>query len=324
MEKMNDIFAQLEAKEKLGNLDYDQDVEQPVPQKSSLGKASHVVEQETLGMESPWKPLPIENLPSEGFGYPLGLEIAIRAAQVAEIRHYSTIDENDPIDVDDKINHILSKNTSIRYPGGTLSYMDLYQEDRFYLFMVIRDLTFIKGENKIMIPLNNTCKEEKCDLPKDIELKSVLLTNFKLPDHLRRFYNMDQGCYILTPKNGDEPIELFIPTIGIVTKIRKILRDKRNAGKKFDEAFASYSTFIIPNWRDLSEEMYDYYENQSKNWTYIQFNIVDQITKEITFATKNQISLKCNKCGAEVSAPLRFLGGLRSLYIISNILGELQ
>jgi hypothetical protein len=129
MENMNDLFAQLSAKEKAGNLQYDQSptetVEAPRP---SLGKASHVID-DPLGMESPWKPLPLQNLPSEGFGYPDGLEIGIRAAQVSEIRHYSTIDENDPIDVDDKINHILSKNTTIRYSGGVLSYMDSQDMD---------------------------------------------------------------------------------------------------------------------------------------------------------------------------------------------------
>jgi hypothetical protein len=319
-----DFLNRLEDKEKNGGLEYDSLDQQKAP--NSLGKASFVDEmpqQSTLGMESPWKPLPISNLPSEGFGYPDGMEIAIRACQVSEIRHYSTIDEYDPIDVDDKINHILSKNTQIRYTGGILNYMDLYQEDRFYLFMVIRDITFAKGENKLMVPVKPECKDEKCVFGSEIEVKSSYLTSFKLPKELNRYYDQEKGSYVFTPKNGDSPMELFIPTIGVVTKVRKILRDKKNKGKKYDESFAPYSTFIIPNWRELDESMYDYFEAESKNWTYTQFNIVDQMTQKITFATKNQISVACSKCGAEVTAPLRFRGGLRSLYIISDIFDEL-
>lgn len=318
-----DLLNHLEDKEKSGGLEYDTPTD---TKPSPLGKASFVdqqPQQSVLGMDSPWKPLPIFNLPSEGFGYPEGMEIGIRACQVAEIRHYSTIDEYDPIDVDEKINHILSKNTQIRYSGGVLNYMDLYQEDRFYLFMVIRDMTFAKGENKLLVPVTTQCKEEKCIFGSEIEIKSNLLTSFKLPQELSKYYDPEKGCYVLTPKNGDSSIELFIPTIGVVTKIRKILRDKKNKNKKYDESFASYSTFVIPNWRDLDEGMYDYFEEQSKNWTYTQFNIVDQITQKITFATKNQIAVACSKCGAEVTAPLRFRGGLRSLYIISDIFGEL-
>ena len=329
MENYNDILLKkLEEKEKSSNLEFDKapdpSDELKKEKAAPLGKASYVMEQGTLGMESPWKILPIPNLPSEGFGYPIGLEIGIRSAKVSEIRHYSTIEEYDDIDVDDKINHILNKNTTILYQGGTLSYMDLYQEDRFYIFMAIRDLTFIKGENKLMLPLTKNCKDDQCPMPKEIELRSQILSNFRLPEKLKRYYSADQGCYLLKPKNGEPGVELFIPTIGVVTKIRKILRAKKAAGKKYDESFASYSTYLIPNWRDLNEELYNQYELASREWSYMKFNIIDQISKDITFATKNQVSINCQKCGAEVTAPLRFRGGLRSLYIIPDIFGELQ
>ena len=321
METSTDIFMQqLAEKERAGG--QFATPKDPV-REAPLGKASFVEEKIPIGMETPWKPLPISNLPSEGFGYPASLEIGIKACRVDEIRHYSTIDEHDPIDRDDKINHILNKNTQIHYEGGALNYMDLYQEDRFYIFMVIRDLTFSKGENKLMIPITKDCKEEKCVMESEIELRSAYLTNFKLPKELIRYYDHDKGCYILTPKNGDAPIELFIPTIGVVTSIRKILKSKKAKNKKYDSAFADYSTFLIPNWRGLNEEMYDSYERESLNWTYTQFNVVDQITKKISFATRNQIAISCSKCGAEVTAPLRFPGGLRSLYIIPDIFNEL-
>ena len=338
MENYSDrLIKQLEEKERASGIKYDapqsnipqdqQPLPTPAPKVSPLGKASFAQEKEqekeVLGMESPWKPLPLTNLPSEGFGYPPGMEIGVRPCEVSEIRHYSTIDEYDPIDVDDKINHILEKNTQIRYENGILNYRDLYQEDRFYIFMVIRDITFAKGENKLMLPIEKDCKEDKCILGSEIELRSNLLTSFRLPKELMKYYDKDKGCYLLAPKNGEDPIELFIPTIGIVTKIRKILKIKKDSKKKYDPNFAGYSTFIIPNWRILDEALYDYYETQSKKWTYTQFNIVDQITNKITFATKNQIALNCGKCGAEVTAPLRFRGGLRSLYIIPDILGEL-
>lgn len=325
MEDQNDIFLKkLQEKEDASGLQYDGPKKESENIKNSLGKASYIEEQQSaIGMESPWKPLPIVNLPSEGFGYPPGLEIGISASKVSEIRHYSTIDEHDPIDVSDKINHILSKNTYIKYKGGVLSYMDLYHEDRFYIFMAIRDLTFIKGENRLMIPLNKDCKDDNCILEKEIELRSGYLTSFKLPVELQKYYDIEKGCYVLTPKNGESQIELFIPTIGVVTRVNKIIRDKKERGKKYDEIFAKYATYIIPNWRDLNEELYDYFEQVSQSWTYVQFNIVDKITEKINFATKNQISLQCSKCRAEVTAPLRFPGGIRSLYIISDIFTEL-
>jgi hypothetical protein len=175
-------LEQLRSKEASGGLEYDE-APNPVktqiePQSKSLGKASFVEDPGPISaMESPWKKMPLGNLPSEAFGYPTGIEISIRSAEVGEIRHFSTIDENDPIDIDDKINHIVSKCSSVRWNEGPLSYMDLYQEDRFYIFMAIRDLTFIKGENRIFIPVQNECKTEGCPIPGEIELTSGILSS---------------------------------------------------------------------------------------------------------------------------------------------------
>lgn len=320
----NDLLSKLSEKEKESGLNYEDlnPPQQDIPK--SLGKASFVEESlSELAMESPWKKLPLENLPSMGFGYPEETELSIRSAEVSEIRHFSTIDENDPIDIDDKINHIISKCSSFRWKEGILNFQDIYQEDRFYIFMAIRDLTFIKGENRIFIPVQNKCTKDDCPIPSEIELTSGVLSNFSLDPKLKSYYDHENGYFQLTPKNGDLPIQLFIPTIGVSQKIRKILRDKTRAGKKYDSSFATISPFIIPNWRDLNEKSYDAYEMNSKNWTYTQFVLADNISKQITFATKNNLAVVCNKCGAEVTAPIRFRGGIRSLFIVSDIFGQL-
>jgi len=314
-----DRLAQLE---KQSEIEYD-DLK-PKEEPKSLGKASFVEEiLEFPGMESPWKKIPLTNLPSTGFGYPEGTELMIRSAEVGEIRHFSTIDDNDPIDLDDKMNFIISKCSTFKFSGGTQSYLDIYQEDRFYIFMAIRDLTFIKGENRLFVPVVKTCGDGECPIPDQIELTSNVLTNFKLDPKLFKYYDHDNGFFNLVPKNGDPGIQLFIPTIGVAQKIRKILKDKVDAGKKYDEPFAKISPYVIPNWRDLTEKSYDEYERLSKTWTYTQFVLADSISKEITFATKSTISVQCSKCSAEVTAPIRFPGGIRSLYIISDIFGQL-
>jgi len=51
-----------------------------------------------------WHEIPLSSLPSEGRFYPADTVIKIRSAKVAEIRHFSTIDESNLLDVDDKLN----------------------------------------------------------------------------------------------------------------------------------------------------------------------------------------------------------------------------
>lgn len=319
-----DKFAmeQLMNKEKQGGLEYDSEIDGSI--EKNLGKSSFIEHlTEVSGMNSPWKKLPIPNLPSEGFAYPPGMDLSIRSAEVSEIRHFSTIDENDPIDIDDKINYIISKCSQIKWKEGILSHLDLHQEDRFYIFMSIRDLTFIKGENRIFVPIKNKCNKDACPIPTEIELSSGVLSATKLDPRIKKYYDQDNGYFNLVPKNGDPAIQIFIPSVGVSTKIRKILKEKIEKGRKYDETFAKVSTFIIPNWRDLDEKMYNEYEIASKSWTYTQWSLADSAADMMTFATKSSLEVRCNKCGVEVAAPIRFQGGIRSLYVVSDFFGQL-
>ena len=104
----DDLLKNLNMRESQSRFDYDPDVEDHsipewienkstpefngnfnVPQdntqnQSGLGRVN--VNRTPMGMENEWKNLPPESLPSKGFGYPEGFEIAIKSAGVREIR----------------------------------------------------------------------------------------------------------------------------------------------------------------------------------------------------------------------------------------------
>lgn len=286
---------------------------------NSLGKAIRT----PMGMESEWKNLPVESLPSKGFGYPEGFEIAIKSADVREIRQYSTVDESDRIDLDEKLNAILSKSMKIRWNGGFLESYDLWYEDRFFIIMSIRDLTFIRGENRILLPITKNCTKSDCEIPDQIELKANLLDSFVMDNEILTRYNKDTFSFKFIPKDGSPEMNLYIPTVGVTTLCRKIIKDKKEKGKKFDESFSKVATFIIPDWRGLDERLYDQYERASNEWTPLQFSIADQISSRINFATKSRIYSKCNSCGGEVTADISFPRGYRSLFVISDIFSQL-
>ena len=292
----------------------------PLPNSpQDLGKINRA----PLGMESEWKNLPPETLPSKGFGYPDGFEIAIKAATVSDIRHFSTVDEADRIDLDDKLNTILSKCMKIRWNGGFLDPFDLWYEDRFFVIMSIRDLTFIKGENRILLPVTKNCTGENCNIADQIELKSNLLDSFVIEEDLLKRYDRDTYSFKFVPKDGTPEMNLFIPTVGVMTVCRKILEEKRKRGKKYDQSFANIAGYIVSDWRGLDERAYDQYERSSNEWTPLQFSIADQISSRINFATKSRIYNKCESCGGEVTAEISFPGGYRSFFIISDIFKQL-
>jgi hypothetical protein len=292
---------------------------QPQNTPNNLGRATRI----PMGMEPEWKNIPSDILPSRGFGYPEGFELAIKSASVTEIRHFSTVDESDRIDLDDKLNTIISKCMRIRWEGGVLEPYDLWYEDRFYIVMSIRDMTFIKGENRILLPVTKNCTKPDCEIADQIELKSNLLDSFVMEDDLLKRYSKDTYSFRFIPKDGSSEMNLYIPTVGVTTTCREIIKGKKEKGKKYDESFANIATFVIPDWRGLDERTYDQYERSSSEWSPLQFSIADQISQKINFATKSRIYSKCNSCGGEVTAEIAFPRGYRSLFVISDIFSQL-
>ena len=138
IEREAELFAKMNQEKEAVESDVEDIKDQPekVAQVTSLGKARKFQEADNdplLASEIGWKNVPLENLPSKGMFYEDNTQIAIRAASVSEIRHWSTIDENDLLGTDDMLNFIMDKCCRIKVPGKPGSSKDLLEIDRFYL-----------------------------------------------------------------------------------------------------------------------------------------------------------------------------------------------
>ena len=313
----------LRYKEAQSGMVFDKDTAQPL----NLGRAENFLARQGTdkipGGESGWKPVPIGNLPSQGRFYPEGTTIEIRPALVGEVRHFSTIDETDPLDVDDKLNLVVEKCLKITFPDRTAHYKDLKEEDRFYMIFAIRELTFMHGENKLYVNLKCGSKclgdgtyEEKIELRKD---------NFdwyKIDAKLMRYYDVNERCFIInSPKLGT--FKLYVPSVGIATFLKGYIRDKVQKGGFYDKAFLKVAPFLFGDWRTLNETVYTKAQQDSFGWSQEKLGAVLQLVEMIRFGVKTQITKQCNKCGAEVATPLTFPGGVRSLFIRTDSLEEL-
>ena len=112
-------------------------------------------------------------LPSKGRFYRDDFEIFIRAARVGEIRDFSTVDENNIRDVDDKLNGVIINCTKVMYGPQRGSYKDILEEDRIYVLLAIRELTFKEGEQKLLMPVTKkSCKNSTCKSQESVELRT--------------------------------------------------------------------------------------------------------------------------------------------------------
>lgn len=291
---------------------------------NSLGKSQKMISDsaENIG----WKNIPVSILPSSGMFYPEGTKIAIRAAEVKEIRHYSTIDDDDKLDIEEKLSYVIERCTRMEFPyDGVMSYKDLKQEDRFFIIMAIRDLTFIKGENMIRLNPYKKCKSTlDCPFESGIELRTGVLSSYDIDEEILNYYDSSSRSFVFNPKKINKKIEISIPSIGVTQEISNFIREASIKKVEVDDGFISIAPFLFNDWRSLNFQTILGKMREIDNfWTKEEYSLYYELSERVKMGTKLEVELQCPNCGEEVAAKIIFPRGLRSLFIISDIFREL-
>ena len=279
---------------------------------------------ETLGDQPTWKLLDLTTLPSRGLMYPEDSEIAIRSAKAKEIRHWSTIDEDDPIDVRDKINFILNACTQFNSnTGNRLNYKDFCRVDRYHILFRIYELTFPNQENKLWA--NIKCLNTKCGVVNRTQVITPTLKGFDYPEELMKWYSPEERCFKIVSEKLNETFELYLPTIGTDEKFKAKRDQEESTGSDIDKAFYKFGPYLINNWRALSLPAITNIKLATFEWPDNKFIFIHKFTNQLEESSLNKVISHCDKC-KEVTESHIFLGGsftVKDIFIISAGLDEL-
>lgn len=269
--------------------------------------------------------IPLNCLPSQGRFYPDDTRIMIRAARVDEIRQFSTIDEEDPKDIRDKMTYIISQCVKVYFGNTPGHYKDIIDGDRVPLILKIRELTFIDGQSSIKIPVpNGACKTPDCKPQDTIDFNSNLL-EFVEPNHdYDKYYDQVEKCYNIKTKSfGD--IKLYIPTIGVSTAISNWIRQQQLENKNFDVSLVDILQYVVKDWRTLTDRQIFNKMTEIAGWPTKKFTLIYRIKEELGVDIKSELRTTCAQCGGELVVPITFPDGFKSLFVptISDIGDEL-
>ena len=263
-----------------------------------------------------WMVLDQSTLPSMGKFYPADCLIKIRSAKAAEIRHFSTMDENNYIDMEEKLNSIVESCAQVTAGKSRMSYKDILEEDRIVLLLSIRDLTFPEPENKLMLK----GKTEKTKKLVDIELTTKNLIPTEIDEEIERYYSETKRTYVIKTRSAGE-IEMRPPTIGVMQEITAYLKDRQEKDIEIDKAFIQVLPYMQPDWRSLSLTKIFQLEIEYKAWDEKKFMVIYRLAERMRIGV--QTELEATFDGEIAKAPLEFPGGIKSLFIISDLAGEL-
>jgi hypothetical protein len=318
-EKESGLFEQ-EAESRAKTESYEEGEVKP----TSLGKSSDWQKKnEDSGEEFKmgWHTISPNNFPSRGLFYPEKMKVSIRAATVKEIRQFSIVNDDDPFSIDEAMNHIMSSCVNVNIPNKISNWKDLCEEDRIHVVLAVKELTFAKGENKLNIPLE--CPE--CEAAQQIEFCNANLRPNSIDDKMMKYFDHDEKIFKVQTKSSGV-LELKPPTIGVMKVITQYIKERTQTPaqrKKIDQGFIKVLPYIVHDWRGFSVEKIKDIEIDFMRWDATKYSTFFQVVDLMRVGVDEKVHSVCTSCGAEVHVPITFPGGIKSLFVVSDLAGEL-
>lgn len=290
----------------------------------SLGKAKSYSNSMSDAEESPWKILNLDLLPSMGAFYDVSSELVLKSAKNKEIKHWSTMDEHDPLDVREKINFIINKCVKFKVKGTNRYFNanDLCNADLYHLLFRIHELTFPNAENKLMARIK--CKSKSCGHINRIHVTSKNLLGFNVPANLLQWYSPEERCFVVDSEKVGEVLRFYLPTNGVLSEFRRYKNKEIQSGRSIDDSFYNIAPYMIKDWRDLTDQNILQIKSSYDGWGDIKFTAVYKFIEELKKTSLNRVLGSCEKCKSRLEDHI-FLGGsftTKDIFIISGGFNE--
>ena len=247
-------------------------------------------------------------LPSKGIFYPADLVITISPLKVKHIRHFSTIDENDEIDINYKLNFIVNASIGVQTNQAGFTAASLLEIDRLYLLFLVRNITFTEFQS--VIRLQSTCNH--CETSELVDVKAErlgALTEGALDDYLSLYSQETRSIEI---QLHQETIQLYFPSMQNLSLARKQIIEQNTQPEQQDKYMLC---FLVSPDKKLTSADFDAFDKEIEDWTPDKYSIVRSFVDTINSSYSIDVYYKCSTCSAGVATPLRFHRGIKELFI---------
>ena len=260
--------------------------------------------------------IPTATLPSGGMFYPNDAQISIRSAKVAEIRHFSTVDEQNILDIDEKLNDILESCIRVKSGKKMMSYKDLCEEDRFYIILSIRDLTFPDPESRLALD-----HKDKKGRIHNIVIEKKYFQYFNIPKELDKYYSRDDKTFLIQTKSFGE-INMRPPSIGIMQQMTGYIKDRQEEGVEIDSSVIQIIPYLVSEWRGFDKKKIFEFEMEMNGWSTAKYSLIYKLAEKMKIGVQPNMLVQLDG-GEDVEIPINFRDGIKSLFIVQDIAGEL-
>lgn len=290
-------------------------------------------EYRAIADEMGYKTIAVDSLPSKGRFNDTSMRIKIRSLEVHEIKEYSSLNEDDLMDIDNKITDVLARAVRVYTNQGEVGHGVLKEADKFFLLFAVRDLTMDKSQRERTLILPSECPN--CGKVHKRKIDSQIFGWYEVPDGFDKFYSSTERCFVINlPEDDINNLKIYIPSVGVIKKSTSYIMEqekKKRQGKGgyYDMEFMARLQFLAKDESVITDrgvkELYDRYKSFTSN----EFTAVCSIVERLDVSIKPTVETHCVKttkeggCGERFTTPIRFPDGYRSIFDFSNITGKL-
>ena len=264
-----------------------------------------------------WVPLDRAELGKRSLFYDEDWEFAIRPATVQAIKNWTSVNEENPEELNKVFNEIIRICVRMTDGQGNVhTWQEMNSWDRFWFILKVREYTFVKGESKI----EYTDQCENCDEDIVFTLNSASLT-YEFPDDdiIEKYW--DGKKWVIDPREYDvdaDPITLYTPKLGKDQAIIDwAISRARQGHRDVDETFIKFLVWMISKAsRDPQnfEMQVRQAQNIYKGWNLEMHSFMTDVINNITINPSEKLFAKCPHCGAGVTSQVQFPNGVRALF----------
>lgn len=252
--------------------------------------------------------------------YPENWVFKCRAALGAEIANFSTIDNEDPLSVNDGINELLKTCCRIEKNGIPLSYKNLYEFDRLWFVMFIRDLTMVNQEQKIHYEVS--C--EYCRESNDVTLSYDNLETREMTDIAKKYYSQEENAFMVQTVSFG--VMRFQPsTIFRAELFKEWMLEQAHHRQKPNAMFVKLFWMLVDSTnereKDVVKKAYEKYIAISNNQKLLSLYL--KLNTELQVGLTENLVYRCEHCEKEAHTEIQFPNGISNLLIMSDISSEL-
>lgn len=265
-----------------------------------------------------WINIPLKTLPYNKF-YQTGTEIYIKALTTKEKQAFAVVNEDNPLDVSNKLNEVFQSCVKVILPGGEHgTYRDLMYGDQYTMSLALAKLSAKNGRK-----FEHTVKAKNGE---EVTIEMVPANYvYKEEDELEEFFNLETKVYeIKNPSNGDV-IKLAPPTIGIVEDLHKYLFKKgiesRDGSSLPSASFIECILYIEAGKgvKEIDIKRFEQLEYEFERLNGERFEVINDVVENYINFDITKIKAQ-SSTGEWVESPFRIPGGARNLFIVPNAL----